>query len=179
MRGGKAYEECNLISPSLEDYLEAVLEVADEAEQPAPPTWQAGLAYRRPALIRQWDLVERPDRTGVLWSGLSHRFRCCPGASRIETAPLHQSLLGVSARHRRKHSRRGCMSNRTRRKQGDNGRVDLVYGEERHGMSSTNERISLGEVYPGYRATITSIECQGPLRRRLMDMGLTPEQQFA
>jgi len=26
------------ISPSLEDYLEAVLEVADEAERPAPPT---------------------------------------------------------------------------------------------------------------------------------------------
>jgi len=41
-------------------------------------------------------------------------------------------------------------------------------------MSSTNERISLGEVCPGYKATITSIDCQGPLRRRLMDMGLTP-----
>lgn len=41
-------------------------------------------------------------------------------------------------------------------------------------MSNANERITLNEVCPGYRATVMSIDCQGPLRRRLMDMGLTP-----
>ena len=32
----------------------------------------------------------------------------------------------------------------------------------------------LGQLNPGDRGTILSISCQGPLRRRLMDMGLTP-----
>ena len=39
-------------------------------------------------------------------------------------------------------------------------------------MSSQSK--PLGQLNPGERGTILSINCTGPLRRRLMDMGLTP-----
>lgn len=41
-------------------------------------------------------------------------------------------------------------------------------------MSDANEAISLSQLNPGDRGRILSIDCEGPLRRRLMDMGLTP-----
>ncbi|MGI6082287.1 MAG: FeoA family protein [Limnochordia bacterium] len=37
--------------------------------------------------------------------------------------------------------------------------------------------VSLAALHPGERGTIASIACRGPLKRKLMDMGLTPGTQ--
>lgn len=41
-------------------------------------------------------------------------------------------------------------------------------------MSDSIQRLSLDALVPQTQGTIISIDCQGPVRRRLMDMGLTP-----
>lgn len=39
---------------------------------------------------------------------------------------------------------------------------------------TTTSPVSLAVLYPGACGTIASVACPAPLRRRLMDMGLTP-----
>ena len=44
-------------------------------------------------------------------------------------------------------------------------------------MSDARQLLSLDAALPRTQNTIVSINCQGPIRRRLMDMGLTPGTQ--
>ena len=46
-------------------------------------------------------------------------------------------------------------------------------------MSDARQLLSLDATQPQTQNTIVSIDCQGPVRRRLMDMGLTPGTQVA
>ncbi|NLJ25387.1 MAG: ferrous iron transport protein A [Firmicutes bacterium] len=46
-------------------------------------------------------------------------------------------------------------------------------------MSDARHLFSLDTAPPQTQNTIVSINCQGPVRRRLMDMGLTPGTQVA
>lgn len=41
-------------------------------------------------------------------------------------------------------------------------------------MNDNRQRLPLSTLAPQTQATIISIHCQGPVKRRLMDMGLTP-----
>lgn len=44
-------------------------------------------------------------------------------------------------------------------------------------MSDARELLSLDAAQPQTQYTIITLNCQGPIRRRLMDMGLTPGTQ--
>ncbi|NLY30817.1 MAG: ferrous iron transport protein A [Firmicutes bacterium] len=45
-------------------------------------------------------------------------------------------------------------------------------------MSNSRRNLSLDALDQGIRGTVVSINCSGPIRRRLMDMGLTPGTQI-